>query len=100
VQRGRKRETKDTCMYVQAGRRSTNRCKSNFSCVLCRPGSFRGTICNWEADGSDDNLGCTFGWETDGSNDNLIKEGAHLDVAQHSLSLSLSLYMQKVMKLL
>jgi hypothetical protein len=32
-----------------------------------------------------------FGWETDGSNDNLIKEGAHLDVAQHSLSLSLSL---------
>lgn len=37
-----------------------------------------------------------FGWETDGSNDNLIKEGAHLDVAQHSLSL----YMQKVMNLL
>jgi hypothetical protein len=56
VQRGRKRETKDTCMYVLAGRRPTNRCKTDFSCALCRPEPFRGTICNWEADGSDDNL--------------------------------------------
>jgi hypothetical protein len=32
-----------------------------------------------------------FGWETDGSNDSLIKEGAHLDVAQQTLSLSLAL---------
>ncbi len=56
AERERERETKDTCMYILSERRSTNRCKSNFSCALCRPGPFRGTICNWEADGSDDNL--------------------------------------------